>query len=165
MVITMDSYPNDSSLPAKFNFEIRNCRDNDLIGIEEIEKSSFDDPYPLSLFRRFLKEFPKGFRVAVSNGEIIGYCILIPSEVGTDSFLLASIAVDARLRARGIGTKLVEDGFSICRASGARSITLQVRVNNDIAISLYSKLGFRDEGVIQGYYGIGKDALEMKINL
>ena len=149
--------------------KIRNCALADLRRVEEVERLSFEDPYPLSLFQRFLKEFPRGFRVATLRGVVVGYCVLVPAkEIDQSSWLIASIAIDPDYRRTRIGTQLIEDAISIARASDwseAKQVKLQVRVNNEVAIALYSKIGFRKKSIISDYYGWGKDALEMSFEL
>jgi ribosomal-protein-alanine N-acetyltransferase len=44
-------------------------------------------------------------------------------------------------------------------------VRLEVRVSNTVAISLYRSLGYREEGVIRGYYRDGEDALRMSVRL
>ena len=60
-------------------------------------------------------------------------------------------------RKKGIGTKLLEkmlDNKSI------KNITLEVRIDNNNAISLYNKLGFVPVTIRKGYYN-GVDAILM----
>ena len=50
--------------------------------------------------------------------------------------------------------------------SGAKSMTLEVRVSNTIAQSLYKKLGFFEGGIRKNYYSDNQeDALVMWVNL
>jgi ribosomal-protein-alanine N-acetyltransferase len=58
--------------------------------------------------------------------------------------------------ARGLISKLVEE------AGGKLSFTLEVRVSNSAAITMYKMLGFRSAGVRPRYYqDNGEDALIM----
>jgi len=143
---------------------IRNCLPGDLKRIEEIERLSFDDPYPLSLFQNLLGQYPWGFRVATAGDSIAGYCILVRTHDET-SLLIASIAVNPADRRRGIGTRLIEDAISIAKSRGTERIILQVRESNEIAVSLYTKIGFKKKSHIEDYYGVDKDAIEMSIDL
>ena len=157
-----------ASVDSSSSSKVRDCLHTDLKRIEEIEELSFEDPYPLSLFQKLLREFPWGFRVALSKDIVVGYCVLVRTNDYDSSLLIASIAVDPAYRRRGIGTDLIEDAISIGRTHNrrhVRRIVLQVRENNESAISLYSKIGFRSMAIIPDYYGVGKDALEMSIDL
>ncbi|HZW57408.1 MAG TPA: ribosomal protein S18-alanine N-acetyltransferase [Nitrososphaerales archaeon] len=137
--------------------EVRDCEQTDLARVEEIENASFPDPYSHSLFLQLLLSYPRGFRVAEIEGQLVGYCILVDPK-DNDLKIIASIAVDPACRGRGIGSALLED--AITRARIAR-IVLQVRVDNLAAISLYEKFGFIKTARIADYYGEGEDAFEM----
>jgi [ribosomal protein S18]-alanine N-acetyltransferase len=150
--------------------KIRNCREEDLDRILEIENSSFDDPYPYRLFVAFLANFPEGFRVAmlVDSDIIVGYCILSNSG-RRDTMMISSIAVDSKFRKLGIGEKLLADSIKI--AGGLSSlnevgkVVLQVAVENEAAKSLYEKFGFRYTRKIRDYYGRGRDGIQMELKL
>jgi [ribosomal protein S18]-alanine N-acetyltransferase len=150
--------------------KIRNCREEDLDRITEIENSSFDDPYPYRLFVTFLADFPDGFRVAVlvDNGGIVGYCIVSSSE-RQDTMMISSIAVGSKFRKLGIGEKLLNDSIKIAEKHSStnqiRRIILQVAVGNQAAKSLYEKFGFRNVRKIKDYYGKGKDGIQMELRL
>jgi len=56
--------------------------------------------------------------------------------------------------------------MSVARELGARSMTLEVRVTNHVAQSLYRKLGFQNGGIRKNYYSDNQeDALVMWVNL
>jgi ribosomal-protein-alanine N-acetyltransferase len=43
-----------------------------------------------------------------------------------------------------------------------RAMTLEVRVSNQVAINLYTKIGFENAGIRKGYYSDnGEDAMVM----
>ena len=148
--------------------QIRDCRNADLIRITEIENASFDDPYPYRLFAAFLNDFPEGFRVAVEENTVIGYCTLSRSNQRS-VLLISSIAIHPDFRKRGIGAILLEDAIRIARMFSAPSptkkIVLQVASNNSAALVLYSKFGFVSVRELKNYYGRGRDATEMELAL
>lgn len=53
------------------------------------------------------------------------------------------IFVKKEFRGKGIGLTLVEKAQSYCREKGYSRILLMVSVNNETAIGLYSKMGFK----------------------
>ena len=56
--------------------------------------------------------------------------------------------------------------MEIAKLRGAKKMTLEVRVSNYIAQSLYRKLGFKDGAIRKGYYSDNlEDALVMWVNL
>ena len=73
-----------------------------------------------------------------------------------------NIAVDPDHRGRGIATMLLERLFELTADDARRGYTLEVRVSNATAISLYERLGFEARGIRRGYYTDNReDALIM----
>lgn len=65
---------------------------------------------------------------------------------------LLLVAVDPKLRQRGIGRRLVEQVADDARQHGAHTLFLEVRENNKSARNLYQSLGFVDVGRRADYY-------------
>ena len=65
---------------------------------------------------------------------------------------ITTIAVHPLHRGRGVGRQLLEAAEAIARERGALRITLEVRVSNTVAHSLYQKMGYVDAGIRPGYY-------------
>ena len=65
-------------------------------------------------------------------------------------------------RGRGIATMVLERLFELTADDARRGYTLEVRVSNATAISLYERLGFEARGIRRGYYTDNReDALIM----
>jgi ribosomal-protein-alanine N-acetyltransferase len=140
----------------------------DLAQVQYIENASFKDPYsPLTFWAMYAH--PKTiFRVAASRKRVIGYSILkLEKRDKTTIGHIISIAIDPEFRRRAIGSRLLEDILSAVRTipPPASYLELEVRTDNDIAIALYTKYGFRIVCRIPDYYGRGSDALVMNIEL
>lgn len=86
----------------------------------------------------------------VVNDKVIGYLdySLIYDRMEIDRF-----EVNFDCRNKGIGTKLMAHLISIAIGYRVVNITLEVRVSNDVAISLYKKFGFREVALRKFYYG------------
>jgi ribosomal-protein-alanine acetyltransferase len=92
------------------------------------------------------------------SGKLVGY--LIVSRY-VDAWH-ANIAVDPDHRGRGIATMVLERLFELTADDARRGYTLEVRVSNSTAISLYERLGFESRGIRRGYYTDNReDALIM----
>ena len=79
-----------------------------------------------------------------------------------DEAHITTICVAQRLRGRGLGGLLLSHMMDQAIELGARRVTLEVRVSNHVAQSLYRKYGFVDEGVRRRYYSDNnEDALVM----
>ncbi|HEX3621586.1 MAG TPA: GNAT family N-acetyltransferase [Acidimicrobiales bacterium] len=60
--------------------------------------------------------------------------------------------VDAGWRGRGVGGALVEAAIAAARDLGAHKLALQAWPHNDVAIRLYRRHGFVDEGLLRRHY-------------
>lgn len=131
---------------------IRDCTLADLSEVVSIERQSFDHPYSLAVFKKYLRAT---FLVAEQEQRIVGYIIGI--KMG-DKTLIVSLAVHPRYRRRGVGTSLVQH----LQERLPSSVTeIQVRPSNEGALSFYSALGFERKRVIPRYYANGEDAIVM----
>lgn len=75
---------------------------------------------------------------------------------------LITIDVDPAFRRRGVGHMLLENIEERLRRAGAKSLLLEVAVDNTAAQGFYTRHGFARMGRIPGYY-MGKiDALVME---
>ncbi len=63
-----------------------------------------------------------------------------------------NLAIDESYRRRGIARRLLEELFAATKDDSMRGYTLEVRVSNTTAITLYEQVGFRITGVRRGYY-------------
>ncbi|HXQ92525.1 MAG TPA: GNAT family N-acetyltransferase [Nitrososphaerales archaeon] len=148
--------------------EIRNCESKDLESVSEIENASFEEPYPLELFVRLLKNFHQGFRVAILENKIAGYCVISPLK-WQRIVVISSLATHPEFRNQGVGSALLADAIRISRETSAlrsfKKLILQVAADNTSAQSLYSKFGFEFRGTIRNYYGRGRDGIQMELDL
>ncbi len=68
-------------------------------------------------------------------------------------------------RRRGLGKALLEALLERLARAGAVEARLEVSTENTGAIAFYEKLVFRVRRLLPGYYGAGRDALEMERDL
>jgi len=78
------------------------------------------------------------------NDKQVGSLILIYSGDGASIF---SVQVLDNHRGKGYGKRLVENAISICKNKGFSKIELNTEQDNQVANSMYRKLGFRLEGL------------------
>jgi ribosomal-protein-alanine N-acetyltransferase len=96
---------------------------------------------------------------AFEGERLIGYMV---NARYVDAWHVMNVAVDPDYRRRGIASRLFERLFELTADDERRGYTLEVRVSNADAISLYEKLGFERRGVRPGYYTDNReDALIM----
>lgn len=80
----------------------------------------------------------------------------------TDEAHITTIAVDPIYQGRGIGELLLLGLIDRAKQIGARWLTLEVRMSNQVAQKLYHKYTFKEKGVRRRYYSDnGEDARVM----
>ncbi|MFC5405051.1 ribosomal protein S18-alanine N-acetyltransferase [Cohnella soli] len=137
---------------------------NDIAPIVEIEREAFTAPWSAEAFRNELTNnlFAK-YMIMERGDEIIGYggmWLII------DEAHVTNIAVREKHRGRGYGKSLLREMMRTAYFLGARRMTLEVRVSNEIAQSLYRQMGFYPSGVRPEYYSDNlEDALIMWADL
>jgi [ribosomal protein S18]-alanine N-acetyltransferase len=141
--------------------ELRPLQLRDLSAIEEIERRSYPTPWSRSMFASELAK-PSSVCLGAFDGEterLIGYLIISRY---VDAWHVMNVAVQPEERRRGIASALLNRLFELTDGEGRRGYTLEVRVSNAGAISLYERLGFRSTGIRRGYYTDNReDALIM----
>ena len=138
--------------------EIRRLTYADLPQVIAIERRAFPTPWSLAMFVLELSK-PSGVSLAaVLDGQLVGYLVCSRYDA---VWHLMNVAVDDRLRRRGIATALIERLFELADGPNEQ-YTLEVRTSNEGAIRLYERFGFRAAGHRRGYYHDNReDALIM----
>src|SRR5947209_5571319 len=93
-------------------------------------------------------EHAGGF-VADDGGTIVGSIGLHMAPYGVVDLGMALLD---GYRGRGLGTALLEHGIDWSRRRGAHKMALQVWPHNEVAIALYRKLRFEEEGRLRRHY-------------
>ncbi len=136
----------------------------DIPRILVIEREAFTMPWTEEAFRNELthNHFAK-YMVMEWQGDIIGYAGMWAI---VDEAHVTNIAVLEAYRGRKWGERLLDELMKTAAYLGMKSITLEVRVSNEVAQNLYRKKGFRPAGVRKGYYSDNReDALIMWADL
>ena len=142
-----------------FGLTVRLVRESDLPAILRIEESSFHYPYPLGYLRFLAKVNPYTFIVAENQSGVVGY-LIADIRYRSEGHII-SIAVREDERRKGVGKLLIRSATSEFRKLGVRLVRLEVRAGNRAAINLYSSMGYKEVGIMSGYYRDGEDAIEM----
>ena len=140
--------------------EIRRMTPADLDQVDAIEQATFPTPWSRADYLRELTQNPVArYLVAVRGGEVAGFA---GAWIILDESHITNIAVREDLRGQGIGRQLTTALLQYLSNLGAAYATLEVRVSNAPAISLYQSLGFLQVGKRKKYYeDNGEDALLM----
>ena len=132
-------------------------REDDIEQISALEQASFNDPYPIYFLAQLAHNNPDTFLVTTIDDELVGYVV---AEDWTDHLHLISIAVRPDKRKKGLGQQLMLELEK--KLSTNKPLRLEVRLSNQAAIRLYSKLGFARTDLAEGYYSDGEDAIVME---
>lgn len=142
-------------------WSLRQARMADLPALLALEDQRFDtDRIGARSFRRWLRLGHKGLAVAVQDGRLVGY-VLVLHRRNSHSARLYSIAVWPEAAGKGLGRALLAWAEEQARAWGATGMRLEVQPGNRAARSLYESAGYGHIARLPGFYENGADALRM----
>lgn len=144
---------------------VRRMRWWDLPSVMQIEREVFTDTaWSVGQYWSELAHVPQSrhYIVAEEGERILGYAGIHVVAPEAD---VQTIAVGADQQRRGLGRALLRALIAEARQRGCTQIFLEVLVDNDPAITLYTREGFERISVRRDYYGPGKDALMMVLRL
>ncbi|RAL22031.1 ribosomal protein S18-alanine N-acetyltransferase [Thermoflavimicrobium daqui] len=133
---------------------------SDLSSILDVEVNSFSAPWPKQAFyNELVRNQFAHYTVVTINDKVIGYCGLW---IILDEAHITNIAIHPNYRGKGLGEATLMYVMETAKMLGANKMTLEVRVSNHIAQSLYKKMGFVPSGIRPKYYSDNQeDALIM----
>jgi [ribosomal protein S18]-alanine N-acetyltransferase len=138
---------------------IRRLELSDLGSIEAIEVLAYTTPWSRSMFASELAKPTSICLGAFEGDELVGYVV---NSRYVDAWHVMNVAVRPDRQRRGIASSLLERFFELTADDERRGYTLEVRVSNEGAITLYRDLGFEPRGIRRGYYTDNReDALIM----
>lgn len=142
---------------------IRPMESKDLDGIVEVEQKCFSIPWSRLMFEDELYNPNAHYLVAEVSGKIVGY---IGFWKIIDEGHITNIAVHPDFRGLGYGRELISAMMQKAKEMDLKAITLEVRISNESAISLYESFGFVSSGIRKKYYSDNnEDALIMWLKL
>ena len=141
---------------------VRKFLPDDLQAALEIDRDVFGGYNP-AIFTAFYEYHSVSTLVADLGGTVAGFVLGFKHTPFEGRVFW--LAVRPGFQNRGIGTRLMLEVLRSFRQIGAMSATLEVRVSNKKAQSLYSMLGFRMIGICPAYYTDGEAAIIMRMRL
>jgi ribosomal-protein-alanine N-acetyltransferase len=142
--------------------DVRRLTLHDLDEIEIIERAVYPTPWSRSMFAGELAK-PSSLCLGAFDADdpakLIGY--LIVSRY-VDAWHIMNLAVHPTYRRQRAASRLLDELFDLTAGDSRRGYTLEVRVSNATAITLYERFGFETSGIRRGYYTDNReDALIM----
>ncbi len=150
-------------------YQVRPFSTQDLNAVVEINLSCLPENYNHSFYLTLYYRFPKTFIVASSEQNVVGY-IMCRMELGFSEIHrfnlikkghIVSVAILPDYRRKGLGKAMLNKAMEGMREYNAKEGYLEVRVSNQPAIDLYTKLGFSISKKSKSYYKDGEDAYIM----
>jgi [ribosomal protein S18]-alanine N-acetyltransferase len=168
-------------------FRIDPMREDDIPEVSRVERRCFANPWPAAAYRReladpqhnvylTLRETRDGAEPPARRGPLEALRALGRGGPAAEDRVIGfagmwhmfeeahvtTIGVDGGWRGRGLGELLLLALVDAAMARGASWLTLEVRVSNEPAMSLYRKYGFSVQGTRKRYYSDnGEDAYIM----
>jgi len=140
---------------------IETLRRKHLGAVMAIEQVAYPKPWTVNVFAGELEMMRRGERtyIAAFDGRnLVGYAGLLYT--GDDAHV-TNIAVAPSHRRHGVATRLLAELAWTAILRGCTGLTLEVRVSNTGAQSLYERFGFEAVGVRKRYYENTEDAIVM----
>ena len=129
------------------------AEEKDIEDIENLEKECFSTPWSQTAIKEAMLS-NTAFFIAKKGENTVGY---IGISAVLDEGYITNVAVSQKERRKGIGTVLLNRVFSFARDNNLSFVSLEVRESNREAISLYTALGFRQEGKRKDFYDKPKE--------
>lgn len=149
----------DRGSPAHAQVTLTPMRHRHLEAVLAIEEAVQTHPWTARLFEDELERPNRHYVVARIGSTVIGYAGLL---MIVDDGHVATVAVDPSEQGTKVATRLLLELTRGALLMGANQLTLEVRVTNTRAQSLYQRFGFVPAGARKAYYADnGEDAIVM----
>lgn len=128
---------------------VRELKVEDSAAVAEMEQQIFSDPWSeKSVLETVQQKQPVCF-AAEKAGHLLGYLLAYHA---ADEAEIARIAVQKEARRQGAAGKLMQALEHYCEEHKMEKLLLDVRESNEAARSFYTKNGFVEDGIRQGFY-------------
>ncbi|MGM9992530.1 MAG: ribosomal protein S18-alanine N-acetyltransferase [Candidatus Bruticola sp.] len=119
------------------------------------------ESWPKDSFASDIERSYARYFVLLADGDLVGYAgswnLLGELEVST-------VTVDPHWQGRGLGRYLFANLIACGLAEGIEAATLEVRFNNEPALAIYQRFGFKSVGIRKKYYENRYDAIIMRVD-
>ncbi|MEG1964478.1 MAG: ribosomal protein S18-alanine N-acetyltransferase [Clostridia bacterium] len=139
----------------KKNIEIIKMLQQHLDDVVELEKATSKCPWSKQSFLNEIANPISNNFVMLLQNKIIGY---YGFQKVLEEAYINNIAITTAFQGKGYGKILLEHLLTTCKNLNIKAVTLEVRVSNNVAISLYQKYNFINAGKRKSFYPDGEDA-------
>ena len=128
---------------------VRELKVEDSAAVAEMEQQIFSDPWSEKSVMETVQHKQSVCFAAEKAGHILGYLLVYHA---ADEAEIARIAVQKEARRQGAAGKLMQALEHYCEEHKMEKLLLDVRESNEAARSFYTKNGFVEDGIRQGFY-------------
>lgn len=128
---------------------VRELKVEDSAAVAEMEQQIFSDPWSEKSVMETVQQKQSVCFAAEKAGHILGYLLVYHA---ADEAEIARIAVQKEARRQGAAGKLMQALEHYCEEHKMEKLLLDVRESNEEARSFYTKNGFVEDGIRQGFY-------------
>lgn len=152
----------DPSQPASEEVIVRAIADDDWQAILRIDRGRYgEDSWSKYLVRMAPILFGKLSCIAEVDGVPVGYCLVAPQD--HQIIWILALVVQERVEGRGIGRGLMARALAEAAGAGYREARLTVAPDNEPALALYDRLGFRQIGRDPTFFGPGEPRILLSL--
>ena len=155
-IIYREAEPSDAGKLLEYCKRVGGESNNLTFGAEGV-------PFTISQEADFIRKFAGNksnvMILAFDEGELVGNGV-VSAVSGRERFAHRrelAITVRKDYWGKGIGSGLMNILVDFCKKTGAESVELEVRSDNERAIALYKKFGFEKIGTNERYFKIGEE--------
>ena len=142
---------------------IRAATTDDLDSLVRLEQRTFDySRINRRNFRRLLQSPSAHFWVVVEHQQVIAYAIAL-SRKNSRYWRVYSLAVDTHHRGKGLARAMLAHIVTEAKKAQCAGLSLEVKSDNQGAITLYQRFHFETVDLLPGYYDDGTDGLKMRV--
>lgn len=128
---------------------VRELKVEDSAAVAEMEQQIFSDPWSEKSVMETVQQKQSVCFAAEKAGHILGYLLVYHA---ADEAEIARIAVQKEALRQGAAGKLMQALEHYCEEHKMEKLLLDVRESNEAARSFYTKNGFVEDGIRQGFY-------------
>lgn len=128
---------------------VRELKVEDSAAVAEMEQQIFSDPWSEKSVMETVQQKQSVCFAAEKAGHILGYLLVYHA---ADEAEIARIAVQKEARRQGAAGKLMQALEHYCEEHKMEKLLLDVRESNEAARSFYTKNGFVEDSIRQGFY-------------
>lgn len=128
---------------------VRELKVEDSAAVAEMEQQIFSDSWSEKSVLETVQQKQSVCFAAEKAGHLLGYLLAYHA---ADEAEIARIAVQKEARRRGAAGKLMQALEHYCEEHKMEKLLLDVRESNEAARSFYTKNGFVEDGIRQGFY-------------